>query len=66
MDNSLPLTCGPGCPIYDIAKHQCRLTGKPKLSREKCEFDYSIDNAQNIAENKPYDQERPRLKRERD
>lgn len=65
MSNSLPLKCGPECPLYNLKNSTCKLTGQTRKTREACEFGYDLDNAKNLSENKPYNKERTALPRER-
>lgn len=65
MPDSLPLKCGPECPLYDLKNRTCKLTGQVKQTRENCEFDYNLENARNLSENKPYDTKRVSLSAER-
>lgn len=52
--NELILRCGPECPLFDLKKHECKLSGKVKNARTSCEFDYNIENAENLKKHRPY------------
>ena len=58
MPESLPLRCGPECPLYDLKNRTCKLTGQNRKTREVCDFGYDLYNAKNLSENKPYNSER--------
>ena len=52
-ENILPAVCGPQCPLYDLKKHRCRVSGDSKQNLEECDFEYSMTEVNNIAKGIP-------------
>lgn len=48
-NKSMFLKCGPNCPIYDVAMHQCGISKKIKKSNLPCDFKYTIVEGPSIA-----------------